>query len=149
CGLTPRPSLLLLQCSFCSFVYIDSYFLKNFRLYRYDEWVSEFKTTILLPAFRANRTSGEPASLISLSQPSQCHFVGRPNVGRVYSRSHDAVIRVYDAPGKAGEFKEWCSSVSITTCLLPFRLISLSPCRLIRHNSRHACFYPLCSSRAH
>jgi hypothetical protein len=61
--------------------------------------------------------SGESAlliSLISLSLCSQFHFVARPNVGRVYSRSHDAVIRVYDAAGNviethehAGDFKEW------------------------------------------
>jgi hypothetical protein len=57
--------------------------------------------------------SGETAVLISLSQPSQFHFVARPNVGRVYSRSHDAVIRVYNEAGNvvethehAGQFKE-------------------------------------------
>jgi hypothetical protein len=32
--------------------------------------------------------SGETVSLISLSLRSQFHFVARPNVGRVYSRSH-------------------------------------------------------------
>ena len=39
--------------------------------------------------------------------------MARPNVGRVYSRSHDAVIRVCDEAGKvietheqAGDFKE-------------------------------------------
>jgi|SRR6516165_2098941 hypothetical protein len=47
--------------------------------------------------------SGEAASLISLSQPSQFHFVARPNLGRVRSRSHDAVIRVYDATGNVIE----------------------------------------------
>ena len=58
--------------------------------------------------------SGETALLISLSQPSQFHFVARPHVGRVYSRSYDAVIRVYDEAGNviethenAGDFKEW------------------------------------------
>jgi len=57
---------------------------------------------------------GETASLISLSQRPQFHFVARPNVGRVYSRSHHAVIRVCDAAGNvmethqhAGDFKEW------------------------------------------
>ena len=57
---------------------------------------------------------GETASLISLSQRPQFHFVARPNVGRVYSRSADAVIRVYDAAGNMTEthehkceFKEW------------------------------------------
>jgi hypothetical protein len=57
---------------------------------------------------------GETASLISLSQRPQFHFVARPNVGRVYSRSADAVIHVYDAAGNMtethehkGEFKEW------------------------------------------
>jgi len=29
--------------------------------------------------------------------------VARPNVGRVYSRSHDAVIRVYDEAGNVVE----------------------------------------------
>jgi hypothetical protein len=39
--------------------------------------------------------------------------VARPNVGRVYSRSHNAVIRVYDEAGNMiethehiGDFKE-------------------------------------------
>ena len=32
--------------------------------------------------------SGETVSLISLSLRSQFHFAARPNVGRVYSRSH-------------------------------------------------------------
>jgi hypothetical protein len=39
--------------------------------------------------------------------------VARPNVGRVFSRSHDAVIRVYNEAGNViethehnGEFKE-------------------------------------------
>jgi len=43
--------------------------------------------------------SGETVSLISLSQRFYFHFVARPNVGRLYSRSHDAVIRVYDDAG--------------------------------------------------
>jgi len=40
--------------------------------------------------------------------------VARPNVGRVYSRSYNAVIRVYDEAGNViethehtGDFKEW------------------------------------------
>jgi len=53
--------------------------------------------------------SGETAlliSLISFSLRSQFHFVARPNVGRVYSRSHDAVIRVYDEAGNVIETHE-------------------------------------------
>ena len=57
--------------------------------------------------------SGETVSLISLSLRSQFHFVARPNVGRVYSRSRDAAIRVYNAVGNViqthenkGDFKE-------------------------------------------
>ena len=50
--------------------------------------------------------SGETALLISLSQPSQFHFVARPNVGRVYSRSNDPVIRVYDEAGNVIETHE-------------------------------------------
>jgi hypothetical protein len=34
---------------------------------------------------------------------TQFHFVARPNVGRVYSRSHDAMIRFYDAAGNVIE----------------------------------------------
>jgi len=59
------------------------------------------------------KQSGERASLISLSQRFQFHFEARPNVGRVYSYSHKAVIRVYDDAGNviethehAGNFKE-------------------------------------------
>jgi hypothetical protein len=58
--------------------------------------------------------SGETALAISLSQRFQFHFVARPNVGRVFSRSHDVVIRVYDEARNviethehAGDFKEW------------------------------------------
>ena len=49
---------------------------------------------------------GETASLISLSLRSQFHFVPRPNVGRVYSSSHDAVIRVFDEAGNVIETHE-------------------------------------------
>jgi hypothetical protein len=56
---------------------------------------------------------GETALLIRLSQSSQFHFAAQPSVGRVYSRSHDAAIRIYDEAGNviethehAGEFKE-------------------------------------------
>jgi hypothetical protein len=47
--------------------------------------------------------AGETALLICLSQPSQFHFAARPNVGSVYSRSHDAVIRTYDEAGNVVE----------------------------------------------
>jgi hypothetical protein len=50
--------------------------------------------------------SGETVSLISLSLRSQFHFVARPNVGRVYSRLHRAVIRVYDDAGNVIETHE-------------------------------------------
>jgi hypothetical protein len=50
--------------------------------------------------------SDETPLLISLSLRSQFHFVARPNVGRVYSRSHGAVIRVYDEAGNVIETHE-------------------------------------------
>jgi hypothetical protein len=54
------------------------------------------------PHFVQTERSGETASLISLialSLRSQFHFVARPNVGRIYSRSYDAVISVCDDTG--------------------------------------------------
>jgi hypothetical protein len=69
---------------------------------------------IYRPNSAQREQSGETALLISLSQRFHSRFVARPNVGRVYSRSDDAVIRVYDEAGNViethehtGEFKEW------------------------------------------
>jgi hypothetical protein len=55
------------------------------------------------PHFAQTEQSDETALVVSLSQRSQFHFVARPNVDRVYSRSHDAMIHVYDAAGNVIE----------------------------------------------
>src|SRR6266516_3594805 len=95
-------------------------------------------------------------NLISDVLPLRCAVLsGGPDAisnaidyAKLYSRSHDAVIRVYDEAGnvidtheQAGEFKEPYPHLS------PFGWIPLPKCRIIRHNSRHAAFYPLCSSQ--
>jgi len=54
----------------------------------------------LLLEFRANRTKWRNSiTNFPFTTLPQFHFVARLNVGRVYSRSHDAVIRVYDVAG--------------------------------------------------
>ena len=70
------------------------------------------------------RSDKRGVDLISDALPFDRLWYGEPDAisnaigyAKFYSRSHDAVIRVYDEAGnvieaheQAGEFKEWCGS---------------------------------------
>ena len=76
------------------------------------------KQLLYPPHSAQTEQSGETASLISLSQRFHFHFVARPNVGRLYSRSYDAVIRVYDDAGNVIDDIDGSST--------PFNLLELN-----------------------
>ena len=95
------------------------------------------------------RKDHRAVNLISDALPFGRMWYGEPNAvsnavdyAKFHSRSHDAVIRVYDEAGNviathehAGGFKK-----RRTLAAHVARMIPLPKCRMIRHNSRHAAF---------
>jgi hypothetical protein len=71
-------------------------------------------TTAAASRFCLARCSGAKAGVLVVFIGLDFIFIGFSNYAKFYSRSHDAVIRVYDAAGNviethgpAGGFKEW------------------------------------------
>jgi hypothetical protein len=85
--------------------------------------------------------------LISDALPFGRLWYGEPNAvsnaidyAKFFSRSHNAVIRVYDEAGNVIETHEHTGDLKEPYRLSPFRRIPLPKCRIIRHNSLCAAF---------